>query len=68
MSGSVTLEGDKWKLGDTHYSVNNGLIYIPEERKQHGILPSLSVKKNITMPLLNKLKTFLFISDKKNKK
>jgi ABC-type sugar transport system ATPase subunit len=64
-AGKVTLEGENWRLGDTNYSVNNGLIYIPEERKQHGILPSLSVKENISMPLLNKLVNFFYIPKNK---
>ena len=63
--GKVKVEGKPWKLGDTNYSVNNGLIYIPEERKQQGILPSISVKENITMPLLSKIMNFLMISNRK---
>lgn len=63
--GKVKLEGKPWKLGDTNYSVNNGIIYIPEERKQQGILPLMSVKKNITMPLLKKIKNLFYISNEK---
>ncbi|MHB8064791.1 MAG: sugar ABC transporter ATP-binding protein, partial [Ruminiclostridium sp.] len=64
--GTVTIDGKPWRLNDTSYSVNNGLIYMPEDRKQQGILPSLSVKENITIPLLSKLKKLLLvISNKK---
>ncbi|MDQ1143796.1 ABC-type sugar transport system ATPase subunit [Bacillus sp. SORGH_AS 510] len=66
-AGAVKLEGKPWKLGDTHHSVNNGMVYIPEERKQQGILPSLSVKENISVPLLKRLKNFMMISGKKEK-
>lgn len=34
--GSVKLDGADWKLGDTNYSVKNGFIYLPEERKKQG--------------------------------
>ncbi|MEI3612790.1 sugar ABC transporter ATP-binding protein [Pseudogracilibacillus sp. SO30301A] len=64
-SGTVILKGQPWKLGDTNYSVNNGLIYIPEERKQQGILSNLSVRENASISLLKKLKSFLAISKNK---
>lgn len=34
-SGTVKLDGEDWKLGDTNYSVNHGFIYLPEERKTY---------------------------------
>ena len=43
-AGSVTLNGKPLRLHDAHYSVQNGLIYLPEERKKQGILPMLSVR------------------------
>lgn len=64
-SGEVLVHGQKWKLGDTSYSVHNGLVYLPEERKKQGIFPILSVKENISMPLLDKLKAVFTISKKK---
>jgi ribose transport system ATP-binding protein len=64
-SGEVKVEGKTWKSGDTSYSVRHGLIYLPEERKEQGILPKLSVKRNITTPLLDGLRDGLFVSEKK---
>ena len=64
-SGSVTIEGKEWKLGDTNYSVNNGLIYLPEERKKQGILPVLSIKENISVSVLDAIKSGISISGKK---
>lgn len=66
-SGEMKLDGKNWKFGDTHFSVNNGLIYLPEERKRQGILPILSVKENISISLLDSLKAVLGISAKKEK-
>lgn len=63
--GSIKLEGKGWKLGDTNYSVNNGLIYLPEERKSQGILPVLSVRDNISITKLKDLKGKIGISKKK---
>lgn len=64
-SGTVKLDKKLWKLGDTSYSVKNGLIYLPEERKKQGILPQLSIRENITITVLDKLLTQWGISNKK---
>ena len=63
--GSVKLDGADWKLGDTNYSVKNGFIYLPEERKKQGILPVLSIKDNISVSVLDNLKSGISISRKK---
>lgn len=52
-AGQVTLGGQAWKLGDTHYSVEHGMVYLSEERKLHGILPNLSLRENIGICLFN---------------
>jgi len=64
-SGTVKLEGQNWKLGDTSYSVKNGLVYLPEERKKQGILPVLSTRENISVSALEKLQAPIGISSHK---
>lgn len=64
-SGSIKLDGKDWKLGDTNYSVNHGFIYLPEERKKQGILPLLSIRENISISVLDDLKSGFNISKKK---
>ncbi|NLL36906.1 MAG: sugar ABC transporter ATP-binding protein [Fretibacterium sp.] len=61
-SGSVRLEGKAWKLGDTNYSVENGLVYLPEDRKGQGILPLMSVRENLSISALKRLLRGCFIS------
>lgn len=60
--GSVTLDGEHWKLGDPTFSVEHGFIYLPEERKKQGILPVLSVRQNISMAVLDQMRGLLGIS------
>lgn len=67
-NGTVKVNNKNWKLGDTSYSVKNGMFYIPEERKTQGIFKGLSVKENSTITLLGKVKGFVGISIKKEKK
>ncbi|MDD2971562.1 MAG: sugar ABC transporter ATP-binding protein [Lachnospiraceae bacterium] len=63
--GSVKVDGKDWKLGDTNYSVKHGFIYLPEERKRQGILPVLSIRENISISVLDELKSGINISQKK---
>lgn len=64
-AGKVKIDGKEWKLGDTNFSVKNGLVYLPEERKKQGILPVLSIRENISISVLDALKSGLNISRKK---
>ena len=63
--GTVKIDGEEWKLGDTNYSVKHGFVYLPEERKKQGILPVLSIRENISISVLNELKSGFNISRKK---
>lgn len=67
-SGEMTIEGRPWKLGDTNFSVNHGMFYLSEERKQHGILPFLSLRENIGISLFKDTVAHYIISDTKEKK
>ncbi len=64
-SGEIKLDGERWKMGDTNFSVNHGFIYLPEERKKQGILPVLSIRENISVSVLDELKNGMSISKKK---
>jgi inositol transport system ATP-binding protein len=64
-SGEVTLKGKRWKFRDTNASMKNGLVYLPEERKHHGILPLLSVRQNIGISVLGETTKGFLISSAK---
>lgn len=66
--GSVKFDGQEWKLGDTNYSVRNGFVYLPEERKKQGIFPVLSIRENISLSILEELRNGLSIAGKKEEK
>lgn len=67
-SGEVSFEGKPWKLGSTSYSVAHGMFYLPEERRSQGILGDLSIRENASINSLNKLKSGIGISKRKEKK
>ena len=66
-SGTVEIEGRPWKLGDTAVSIANGMIYLSEERKHHGIFPLMSVRDNIGMSLYGQTASGFGISPAKEK-
>lgn len=52
-AGRVHVEGKEWRLNDTATSVKNGMLYLSEERKHHGIFPLLSLRENIGISVLS---------------
>lgn len=47
--GRVTVEGKKVKITDPISAMRNGIGYLPEDRKQDGIIADLSVRENIIL-------------------
>jgi ribose transport system ATP-binding protein len=66
-AGTVELEGAPWKLGDTTASIRNGMMYLSEERKHHGIFPLMSVRDNIGMSLYGQTTSVFGISTRKER-
>jgi len=64
-SGSIELFGKTITAPSPSQSIRRGLLYLPEERKQQGILPYLSVLQNISVILLEKLRRLGLVSPRK---
>ncbi|AHF93511.1 sugar ABC transporter ATP-binding protein [Opitutaceae bacterium TAV5] len=65
--GEVHINGDDrpWKFRNPTQALRRGLLYLPEERKLHGILPHLSVRQNIGISVLRETAPRGFISLRK---
>ena len=48
-SGTVKRNGKKIRIRSPYSAVRAGIGMVPEDRKQHGVILSLSVKQNITL-------------------
>lgn len=48
-NGEVFLEGKKLKISHPNDSLDHGIAMVPEDRKRHGIIGLMSVKKNMTL-------------------
>src|SRR5699024_5357466 len=68
VSGNVTVNGTEWKMNNTNFSVKNGMVYIPEERKSQGLFLNLSVTENTIISLLKSIKSRMFLDKNKIKK
>jgi ribose transport system ATP-binding protein len=55
LTGSVTVDGKPVKLGSPSAAMRAGLALIPEDRKTQGLVLPLSVRENVTLPMLPKL-------------
>jgi ribose transport system ATP-binding protein len=62
--GNVYFKNKKMKFRDTAASIKNGIIYLTEERKTHGIFPYLSVKENINILQKEKISTMGVVNNK----
>lgn len=65
--GQVMLNGHLWTLGSPPFAVKNGMLYLSEERKLHGILPLLSVRENIGIAVIKQTLSWKGISSRKEK-
>lgn len=60
-SGTVHLNGKAVRFSDSSAAYQKGLAMLPEDRKQLGILPELSVAENISISSLGRVSRFGFI-------
>lgn len=66
-SGSIEVEGNVEKINTTEEAIKLGIAYCTEDRKNQGIIPLLSVKKNMSLVILKKLCRGIFISEKQER-
>jgi ABC-type sugar transport system ATPase subunit len=59
-SGTITLNGKTLKARPTQ-AIRHGLIYLPEDRKAHGVFQEHSVKRNVSISILERLSNWLGI-------
>lgn len=53
--GEILLEGKKVKISTVADGIRSGIGYVSEDRRREGIVPVLSVRENITLPILKEI-------------
>ena len=56
-SGAIFLNGRKVRISNPREAIRNGIGYLSEDRKKHGIIPDMSVGSNIAIAVLKRLST-----------
>jgi ribose transport system ATP-binding protein len=64
--GEISIKGKNVKINNPYQAIDNGIGLIPEDRKSHGLVLDLSIKKNITLPILKRLSKYGFINQKED--
>lgn len=62
VDGEIRLGGKLIRPKSPYFAIKEGLFYLPEERKQQGIFPSLSVRHNVGVTLGEKVLRGFFVS------
>lgn len=61
--GTVLIEGKNVKIKSIKHAINEGLALVTEDRKRLGLVLDMDVKKNTTLPNLNKISRFGTINE-----
>ena len=63
-SGSIEVFGKPMAVNSPLDAIKVGLIYLPEERKQEGIFPLLSIAENAALPSLDRFTGLLHMRNR----
>ena len=66
--GTVKIDGRPASIHSPKQAIANSIAFCPEDRKTEGIIPDLSVRENIVLPLQADRKFFKGISRKEQEK
>ena len=53
--GTVEVRGSRVSIASPAEAVRAGIAYVPEDRKADGIVPAMTVRENISLPILRRL-------------
>ncbi len=55
-AGEVKVEGELRQLGSPEASIASGIAYLPEDRLASALLPRRSIRANVALPFLSRLR------------
>jgi ribose transport system ATP-binding protein len=53
--GEIYIEGEKVLIKSPADAINWRIGFVPEDRQQQGLIPLMSIKENITLPVLDRI-------------
>ena len=54
VAGTVTIDGTEVRSGSPREAIRRGLFLAPEDRRHEGVLTTMTVRENITMPAMER--------------
>lgn len=63
-SGTVCVDGKEVAIHSPKDAIQHGIAYVSEDRKNQGVLLKMSIRWNITLPILRELSKMTFINFK----
>ncbi len=60
-SGEIHIDGKEVRIRSPQAAMNNGVFYVPEERRSQGLILPFSIKNNITLSILDRISRFGFV-------
>lgn len=63
-AGKILIDGEEVKINHPQTAIRAGIGLVPEERKELGLVLGLSVKKNISIAILNRLSHLGLVSSR----
>ncbi|AZK49046.1 sugar ABC transporter ATP-binding protein [Paenibacillus lentus] len=60
--GEIYMQGELKRFKQPADAIRGGIVSVPEERRRQGIVIQESVERNISLPLLDRISRFSFIS------
>ena len=65
ISGEILLEGEQVHFRSPKDAIDAGLALCPEDRKEQGLVLMRSIRDNVSMPVLSKIRNGMFLNRKK---
>ncbi len=54
VAGTVTIDGEEVRSGSPKKAIQRGLYLAPEDRRHEGVLTTMTVRENITLPAMER--------------
>src|SRR5215216_4813040 len=66
--GGIQVEGRDVAITSPQQAIELGLAYVPEDRQVHGLIPSMPITPNISLPILHQYARMGWLQDKRERK
>lgn len=60
-SGSILINGKEVTINNPQQAIKHGIAYVPEDRGSQGLVREMTIRENITMPIMKQVTNASFI-------